>query len=309
MDRIIPAGRKPIGGGSYAAGTLAVTFVAGAALVVSALGSGNPDAVFAIPAFWMLLLPAWGFYMAVGWMPFDRIRRLTPAGSLRRLAFILLVLAPVVEAACILASVLFGHLWDAFPHVGQAHPDGPGLLAEGAGHWMLLVYIHAVAGTTCWSADQFSCLRSPDRSPRLGAMGALAATAALSLLPGILFFTANQYVVAYQARRAAGGRPYCILVPTLDQRRYVTPTRLKQLSPFNMRAIYQTSTGSRGGWWATDHALLVLDDPREILNWSYRSEAFRPEALLNVVRYGAQGDGRLTFLPCVPVANFTATLR
>jgi hypothetical protein len=105
------------------------------------------------------------------------------------------------------------------------------------------------------------------------------------------------------------GRPYCILVPAGDYRRYVTATQRWQLSSVHMQASYQ---GSRGGFYTTNHALLVLDDPREYRNWSYRSENFVTHPLINILHGFNKKRELLAVIelkPCVPERNFVATLK
>jgi hypothetical protein len=70
-----------------------------------------------------------------------------------------------------------------------------------------------------------------------------------------------------------------------------------------MWAAYQLTTGSRGGLWMTNHALLVLDDPREYRNWSYWSENFVIEPLMNLLGFNKNRP------PCVPERDFVTTLK
>jgi hypothetical protein len=141
----------------------------------------------------------------------------------------------------------------------------------------------------------------------LKARFALATVIAVITVPIGLFLACNQYVVTYRAQEIADGRPYCILVPAGDYRRYVTATQRWQLSSVHMQASYQ---GSRGGFYTTNHALPVLDDPREYRNWSYRSENFVTDPLINILDGFNKKRELLTVIelkPCVPERNFVAT--
>jgi hypothetical protein len=143
----------------------------------------------------------------------------------------------------------------------------------------------------------------------LKARFALATVIAVITVPIGLFLACNQYVVTYRAQEIADGRPYCILVPAGDYRRYVTATQRWQLSSVHMQASYQ---GSRGGFYTTNHALLVLDDPREYRNWSYRSENFVTDPLINILHGFNKKRELLAVIelkPCVPERNFVATLK
>ena len=130
----------------------------------------------------------------------------------------------------------------------------------------------------------------------------------MDVLPWVLFLTCNQYVVTHRASEIAGRRPYCILVPTWEANLYVTATRHWQLSPFPMQAGYQLVSGTRGGYYRTNHALLVLDNPREYRNWSYQSEDFVTEPLINLYGVEEAGTPRMEFKPCVPEQDFIAKL-
>jgi hypothetical protein len=79
-----------------------------------------------------------------------------------------------------------------------------------------------------------------------------------------------------------------------------------------MQASYQLTSGSRGGFYTTNHALLVLDDPREYRNWSYRSENFVTDPLINILHGFNKKRELLAVIelkPCVPERNFVATLK
>jgi hypothetical protein len=78
-----------------------------------------------------------------------------------------------------------------------------------------------------------------------------------------------------------------------------------------MRAGYTFTSGSRGGYYVTNHALLMLDNPTEYLNWSYRSENFVHDPLINMI-HGVKGGKEFAIMPfpvCTPKPNFVATLK
>jgi hypothetical protein len=173
-----------------------------------------------------------------------------------------------------------------------------------------MLFIGFWAGLACWGVDQKSCLSSDDPSLRLKARLTLAAVIAVIVAPIALFLTCNQYVVRYRAQEIAGDRPYCILVPVLtpDYRPYVAATHLSQLSSLRMQALYQlSSAGSSGGYYVTNHALLVLDDPREYRIWSYRAENFVSDPLIDVTHGGPLA--KMPFKPCGPQRDFVSTLK
>ncbi|PWK67518.1 hypothetical protein [Aminobacter sp. AP02] len=96
---------------------------------------------------------------------------------------------------------------------------------------------------------------------------ALAATASIALAG----FTAS--VVLEEAQRSANGRPYCI------QSGPQTAENALDLSLLTFRE--PRNRGRNGPRFLKNHGLLVVDTGvgRDILNWSYRNQAFLPESL------------------------------
>jgi hypothetical protein len=129
-----------------------------------------------------------------------------------------------------------------------------------------------------------------------------------------LVWVGSRFFVAYQAAKIAGGRPYCILVSNHDERSndlYETVSRQSQLSFPHLTAKLENSGGSRGLNYVTNYALLVLDQPREYLNWSFRAMNFVHEPLINIV-HGTKNNKpvELTeFTPCMPKSDFVRSLK
>jgi len=281
--------------------------------VLDAIGRGDPDAGFLLIAAVVSLPILWLFYGLIGCLPFLALRTMTPRGRLARLTFVLLVIAPVIFIVCLGAGLWLDGLSDYSPYFPSPKPPfASRLYMMATQHWRAMLFIGFWGGLTCWGVDQKSCLFSEDRSLRLKARFTLAAVIAVIIVPVALFSTCNQYVVMYRAQEVAGARPYCILVPTGDYRRYVTAAQRWQLSLVHMQASYQLTSGSRGGFYTTNHALLVPDDPREYRNWSYRSENFVTDPLINIL-HGFNKTGELLAVmelqPCVSEPDFVATLK
>jgi hypothetical protein len=298
---------KPISMGSYFFGVFVGASVAFAIGLADAFTKGNSDAAFGIvllPFFW--LLPA-----GVGLVPFLLLRKVAPSHVLARFVFIIIFLVPTISFACLLLA-------------------GLSVINE---HWAMIIMITYIGGLACWICDQIGLLlplgtfrifaglvdrsvpsmllRDPelivnfpavsDNHPRLDryvrrkarylTVGGLMAL----ILPMLLLLTCNQFLVEYRAENIAGDRPYCILL-TSDAASpiYETATQRSQLSFTRMRGRY----GSRGGYFTSNHAILVLDDPREFLNWSYRAENFVRDPVLKVH----------VDKPCVPQRHFAAML-
>src|SRR5262249_13996255 len=125
--------------------------------------------------------------------------------------------------------------------------------------WTLLL-APILAGTVAyWGAEQRGKLISDDPRVRRRARLVLVGSLLAPVLPYILLRTCNQFVVAYRAEQIAGDRPYCILVPDPknDSPYYAQATSRSQLSYSAMSALYAFVSGSRGGFWSTNHGVLV----------------------------------------------------
>ena len=308
----IHAVTKPIGFDAFLVGILSATAVAGALQVLDAMGRGDPNGGFLLIAVVLGSPVLCVLYSLIGCLPFLALRKMTPRSALVRLGFILLVLTPVVLAVCRAAEIWLTGLWDYSPYFPSPKPPFFERLHTAATQqWRAMLFVGFWAALACWGVDQKSRLFSDLATLRRKARLTLAAGIAVIVVPIALFFTCDQYIVIYRAQEIAGDRPYCILVPT-PYKLYATATQLWQLSAVRMRALYQLTTGSRGGYYVTNHALLVLDNPREYLNWSYRAENFVFDPLINIT-HGFDRNGEplavMQFRPCVPERDFVATLK
>jgi hypothetical protein len=297
----------------YVFGVFASIFMVTVLAVLGAYHRGDPDIGALVIGSVMVILPfGTGFLCLVGLLPFILLRRFAPAGGLGRFAFVTLISAPIVASFCIIGAFWIDGL---FPRSLYFHSPKPPLstrLSAGvAEHWPTMLFLTLFGGLVCWGVDRSSYLFSEDRSVRLKARYILAGSLSLFILPTVLLMTCNQFVVEYRARQIAGDRPYCILVPNYNvYTSYETATRRSQLSFTSMSATYRLTTGSLGGYWATNHAVLVLDNPREYLNWSYRAENFVHDAFNISHGVGTNGEpiAATRFKPCVPERDFVATL-
>jgi len=136
-------------------------------------------------------------------------------------------------------------------------------------------------------------------------------------IAALIFYTAmrvgSPYFVAYKASRIAQNRPYCILLSNDDTHSaapYKTVTRKEQLAFRNLTARLVHTWGSRGFYSETNYALLVLDDPREYMNWSFRALDFVHEPLINITHGIVHGKpvSLMQFEPCAPSTNFVGNL-
>jgi hypothetical protein len=241
-------------------------------------------------------------YGLIGLLPFLIIRRMTPRGGLARLAFVLLVLAPVIVIVCLAAGLWLVGLSFEYRYFPHQPPFANRLDAAVTHYWRGILLIGLCGSLACWGFDQKGGLFAEDHSQRLRARVMLVVVIGAILLPVALVSTCNEYVVTYRAQEIAGPRSYCILVPD-RYGRYTAATQRRELSLLRMWAFYQLTTGSRGGLWMTNHALLLLDDPREFRNWSYWSENFVTEPLTNLRGFDENKP------PCALEQNFVTTLK
>jgi hypothetical protein len=146
---------------------------------------------------------------------------------------------------------------------------------------------------------------------RYVAVGVLIAPALSAIL---LWWAGGPFFVAYRAAKIAGDRPYCILVSNHDKYSndlYEMVSRRSQLSFPRLTAKLENSGGSRGLYYTTNYALLVLDQPREYLNWSFRALDFRHDALIKIV-HGIHDNKEVSFMQlksCTPKPSFVETLK
>lgn len=118
----------------------------------------------------------------------------------------------------------------------------------------------------------------------------------------------NGFIVAWRAERIAGERPYCIQVAGPDAAHYTRATSFNELSFFNMQArlFYGGSGPPRAG---NNHAILVLENPSALLNWSYWAEDFRPEVLNHEIFDVPDQKIWRPEINCAPVRHFARTLK
>ena len=133
-------------------------------------------------------------------------------------------------------------------------------------------------------------------------------------LTATIVWAGSPFFVAYWAAEIAGDRLYCIMVSNHDDRSsklYQTVTQRSQLSMPRLTAKLEHTWGSRGFYHATNYALLVLDEPREYLNWSFRSLNFKREAPINITHGTIKNKpvALMQFEPCTPQPNFSGSLQ
>jgi hypothetical protein len=272
---------KPISVGSYLFDVFAGTLTGYGLVAIYGVARGDLIAGFVaiaapifVPLFWILS-------STIGSAPFILLRDSAPANVLGRFAFITAFLAPIVFFLCVLGGLWIDGLSGYSPYFHSPKPPLAARLEEAlTENWRVMLFVTLIGGVACWGFDQRSCLASEDRSARVKARLLLAGGLSAFILPIVMIMTCNQFLVEHRAKRIAGERPYCILVPSYDSQEYETATRTSQLSFAKMRAA---SVGVHWGlMFVTSHSLLVLDNPREYLNWSYRSEDFVHDALINL---------------------------
>ena len=297
--------RTPILVGSYVFGVFVGTLGSFAVVIADAVARGDSDTGFVLVAL-PVILPVGTLLNFIWGLPaFALLRAATPAKGLGRLAFIMVILAPIVCFSCLIGTCWIDGFSQYSPYVYSPKPALiVRLSAAIAERGRLILVIAFVGGLACWAFDRRSLLSSKDFHVRMKARYVSVGLSAAFIVPIVLMLTCNQFVVRYRAERIAGDRPYCILVPKLGGSEYEPATRNGQLSFMNMRAIYTLTTGSRGGFYETHHALLVVDNPperdklRDYMYWSYRAENFLPNAMSQSTRFDS----------CIPKANFAATL-
>jgi hypothetical protein len=284
----------------YVFGVFAAISMVTVLVVLDAYHRGDPNLAALVIGSLMLLPLGASFLCLNGLPPFILLRKFAPAGGLGRFAFVTFFLAPVVSLFCVISWICIVALYTRNRTLGPVGAYLPPFLL-----------VTLFSGLVCWGVDRSPYLFSEDRSVLLRARYRLAGGLLLFILPIALLMTCNQFVVEYRARQIAGDRPYCILVPNYNvYTSYETATRRSQLSFTSMSATYRLTTGSLGGYWATNHAVLVLDNPREYLNWSYRAENFVHDAFNISHGVGTNGEpiAATRFKPCVPERDFVATL-
>lgn len=121
----------------------------------------------------------------------------------------------------------------------------------------------------------------------------------------ILLSVFESEILLYQAERIAGSRPYCIVVSDKDRPlQYKTATQKADLS-YTELTTHLSWGGSSGPFADTYYALLVLQHPEDIRNWSKRSLNFKDD--VNPMQSSLyQRD--LSKL-CTPVVNFAASIQ
>jgi hypothetical protein len=301
---------KPVSVGSYLFGVFAGALTAYGLAAIDGIGRGEIVAGFMIIAAPLLFPVYWIGSATLGTAAFVLLRRTAPVSGPSRFIVITAILAPIVFFLCLVGWLWIDGLSDYSPYFPSPKPPLT-VRAEQAftGWWRMMLSVVLIGGVAAWAFDQKALFVSENPVVRRTARSLLAGFILTCFLAVVLVLTCHQLVVAYRAQKIAGERPYCILVPSYDDRQYETATRRSQLSFTSMRAGYSLRGGViRGGsgYYTTDHALLVLDDPREYLNWSYRSEDFVREALINTT--GGIIKGRkvtlMLFNPCEPKPHF-----
>lgn len=287
---------KPVTVGSHFLGLFVGTLTWIALWFVDAAGKGNPDAGFILIAAPIILVQNFAF----GLLPFLLLRQAAPSGGAYRFAFIMAIFAPAVCLSCLAGSHWIDGLSDYSPYFPSPKPAFVNRFGKTlSDHWPTILAITILGGLVCWGFDRKSLLVSDIRRVRVKAKFLLAASLLGPVIAMVIVLTCNQYVVRYRAQSTAGDRPYCIVVPsTSNAYRYQVATRTSQLSFFNMRANYTLTTGSMGGFYATNHAILVLDNPTEYMSWSYRAENFVHDHPV----------GSFNWNDCTPRRNFVETL-
>ncbi len=256
--------------GSYLIGVFTGTLIQLALRVIDAVGGGNPDAGFLLVAFPIALPFSWLLNCAIGLFPFVILRDVSP-----NKAFVIVILAPIVSFLC-----LTGQLWIASLNPPPASRMGK-VISE---YWLLILAITFIGGAASWLFDQ------------MRRRYFLAVYLSALVLCIVLPLTCFPFFVEFRAEKIAGERPYCILVPNKKYGGYDTATQTWQLSVSHMLANYTLTDGSRGRYFITNHAVLVIDSPQEYLNWSYHAGKFVHDPLVNVLQ------------SCIPKPHFIATL-
>jgi hypothetical protein len=152
---------KPIGIGAFLIGLLAGALIGATLQVLDAVGRANPDAGFLLIAAVVGLPILWLFYGLIGCLPFLVLRKMTPRGRLARLAFVLLVLAPVILIVCLAVGLWLDGLFDYSPYFPSPKPPVASRLHTMATeHWRAMLIIGFWGGLACWGVEQdHACLR------------------------------------------------------------------------------------------------------------------------------------------------------
>jgi hypothetical protein len=213
----------------------------------------------------------------MGLLPFLLLRKIAPGKEAARFAFVFLVVGPTIGLFC-----LIGDLWiEGF--AGRRNLPALAFRLNNAigEYWPLIVAITFSGSMACWAFD-----RMETRS---------FLVTCLAIFAG--WFSFVPLCVELRAETLAGERPYCILVPNKKYGGYETAVSKSQLSPTVIWANYIFTMGSRGGYYVTNHAILVFDSPQEYLNWSYRALNFVHDPLRSALQ------------SCTPKPHFAATLK
>lgn len=268
---------KSVSVGSYLVGIFVGTLIEVAVLTIAAVGSGSPDAGYAVILFPIPLMLFWLKNCAIGLLPFLLLRKIAPRNELTRFAFVFLIIGPTIALFC-----LIGDLWiEGF----TSRRSVPGLalrLNKAIGeYWPFILAITLSGSMACWAFDKMQT------RPFL--------VTCLAIFAG--WFSFVPLCVELRAETLAGERPYCILVPNKKYGGYETAVSKSQLSPIVMWANFTFTNGTRGGYYVTNHAILVLDSPQEYLNWSYRALNFVHDPLRSALQ------------SCSPKPHFAAALK
>jgi hypothetical protein len=268
---------KPASVGSYLVGIFVGTLIQVAVLTIAAVGSGNPDAGYLVILLPISLMLLWLQNCAIGLLPFLLLRKIAPGKEVTRFAFVFLIVGPTIALFC-----LIGDLWIEGFASRRSLPALAFRLNKAIGeYWPLILAITFSGSMACWAFDKMQT-------------GPFLITC-LAIFAGLFSFV--PLCVELRAEPLAGGRAYCILVPNKKYGGYEAAVSKSQLSPTVMWANYTLTDGSRGGYYVTNHAVLLLDSPQEYLNWSYRALNFVHDPLRSALQ------------SCTPKPHFAATLK
>jgi hypothetical protein len=210
--------------------------------------------------------------------------------------------SPVAVVLSLVMAIGIGTLITVTPILLLATPLAIVLLIAGAHpYWPALIPLIAVL--LIWGALAMIWSRAPGGSAPYWILIVLSVVAVAA--PPITLFGFNEIVVRWRAEKVAKGRPYCIVEASrTNPFSYDLVRSLSDLSWEHMQArdVYGFSGPPYKG---TFHAVLILDNPRQYLAWSYWSEDFGAE--IDPRDYSTIERWEIT-PPCETKPHFAATL-
>jgi hypothetical protein len=113
-------------------------------------------------------------------------------------------------------------------------------------------------------------------------------------------------VILYQARRIAGDRPYCIVVTDNDRNlpAYKVAESRNDLT-YSALAVSYLRLGGAGDRAETYYALLILQNPSEITNWSKLRLSFENDVEPLQMSLVGKDINKL----CMPIVDFAGSIR